>query len=149
MSTRRFDTGGFSLVEVTLALGVAAFCLVAVFGLLPTALQVQSTATEETASIGIASAIAADLRGTPRESPASQRFSIPIGSETTLFFTAEGEPSASLAGDSRYRITVTFPPNGGGARSAIFANVRVSWPAPAAPARAAGSRTSFVAIDRS
>lgn len=148
MTTRRFDAEAFSLVEVTLALGVAAFCLVAIFGLLPTALQVQSTATEETASIGIASAIAADLRATPRESSSSGRFAIPIGSETTLFFSAEGEPSASVARDSRYRTTITFPPNRGGERNAIFANVMVSWPAPAAPARAAGSRTTFVAIDR-
>ena len=38
----------FSLVEVTLALGVAAFCLIAVFGLMPVGVQTNRNATSQT-----------------------------------------------------------------------------------------------------
>ena len=40
----------FSLVEVTLALGVAAFCLIAVFGLLLVGVQTNQRATSQTAA---------------------------------------------------------------------------------------------------
>lgn len=138
----------FSLVEVALALGVAAFCLVTVFALLPTAFNIQSTSTGETSSIVIASAIESDLRATPTGISNSPQFSIPIGTTITLYFSGEGQSSPSLNADSRYRCTITFPPNPVGARGATFATVQISWPAPASPENALGSRSSFVALDR-
>ena len=54
-------TGAFSLVEVTLALGVAAFCLIAVFGLVPVGLQTNRNATSQTAATNIIAAVVADL----------------------------------------------------------------------------------------
>ena len=43
---RKLSTAAaFSLVELTLALGVAAFCLVAVFGLVPVGVQTNRSAT--------------------------------------------------------------------------------------------------------
>ena len=147
--TRSFHRlGAFSLVEVTLALGVTGFCLIAIFGLLPTALQLQSNASEETASIGVASALSSDLRATSGTRSRSARFSIPLGTTTTLFFDGNGSPSPSLTQQSRYRATIEFPSNSGGG-TATFATVRISWPAPAEVANAAGSRIAFVAIDRS
>ena len=38
----------FSLVEVTLALGIAAFCLIAVFGLMPVGVQTNRNAISQT-----------------------------------------------------------------------------------------------------
>ena len=40
----------FSLVEVTLALGIAAICLVALFGLMPVGVQTNRSATSQTAA---------------------------------------------------------------------------------------------------
>ena len=40
-------TAGFSMIEVTLAVGIIGFCLVAVIGLLPTGLRTQQDAQEE------------------------------------------------------------------------------------------------------
>jgi uncharacterized protein (TIGR02598 family) len=49
----------FSLIELTLALGVVSFCLIAVFGLLPVGIQTSQEAISETASASILSAVIA------------------------------------------------------------------------------------------
>src|SRR5438094_7676946 len=56
----------FSLVEVTLALGVAAFCLLAVFGLMPIGVQTNRNTTSQTAAANIMAAVVADLRATSK-----------------------------------------------------------------------------------
>ncbi|MGH7984232.1 MAG: hypothetical protein ACREFF_13990 [Candidatus Udaeobacter sp.] len=56
----------FSLVEVTLALGVAAFCLLAVFGLMPIGVQTNRNATSQTRATNISAAVIADMRTTPK-----------------------------------------------------------------------------------
>lgn len=150
--------GGFSLVEVTLALGVAAFCLIVVFGLIPVGLRSNQAAVEQTAAVGILSSIAADLRATPRTSPAgqkiaSQRYAIDIPanpvttqSVATLFLDEDGNWSKTADAKSRYRLTVTFPPDGADTRRATLAHLKVSWPSSAA--EPVGYAESFVALDR-
>jgi uncharacterized protein (TIGR02598 family) len=149
--------GGFSLVEVTLALGVAAISLLAIFTLLPIGLRINQHSIEQTAAIDILSAVIADLRATPSTIPrggavTSKQFSISIpaaGSTgtTTLFFNTAGQSSTSLQPDSRYRIIVKFLSNGGGAKTATFAGLQMTWPA-AAAANAQGSAEMFAAFDR-
>ncbi|PYJ64415.1 MAG: Verru/Chthon cassette protein B, partial [Verrucomicrobia bacterium] len=41
-------TSAFSLVEVTLAIGIAALCLITVFGLVPIGVQTTRNATSQT-----------------------------------------------------------------------------------------------------
>ncbi|HEX8899452.1 MAG TPA: Verru_Chthon cassette protein B [Chthoniobacterales bacterium] len=149
---RRFP-GGFSLVEVALALGVAAFCLLAVFALLPVGLKTQQMAIEQTAANRIVSAVIADLRCTPPTATSSPAFAITIpsntaGSSSTLFYDNEGHSSVTLDANSRYQLTITFAPNGTGGRAATLAHLIVTWPAAATPANAAGSSETFVALDR-
>jgi uncharacterized protein (TIGR02598 family) len=151
---------GFSLVEVTLAIGVAAISLLAIFSLLPIGLQTNQRAIEQTASVDILSAVAADLRATPVTNPrggaaTSSQFGIsmpgnPVGGTTTmtLFFNSAGQSSTSLQSDSRYRLAVTFVPNGSGTKTATFADLKVTWPAAAAAANAQGSAEMFAAFDR-
>ena len=145
---------GFSLVEVTLALGVAAICLLTVFAFLPVGLRTTQNANEQLAAADIIDAVAADLRATPTTISTSPRFAIPIPTNpvattttTTFFLDAEGEFSPALTADSRYRLLVTFLPNGGG-RSATLANLKMTWPAAASPDTAAGSSEMFLALDR-
>src|SRR5438876_4585783 len=57
---------GFSLVEVTLALGIAAFCLLAVFGLMPIGVQTNRNTTSQSAAANIIAAVVADLRAASR-----------------------------------------------------------------------------------
>ena len=151
---------GFSLVEVTLALGVAAVSLLAIFALLPVGIKTNQVAIEQTASTDIFSAVAADLRATPVTNPrgaarTSSRFGIPIPANpvsaktaVTLYFTTDGQFATSLATNSRYRITVTFLPNGTGNRTATFVDLTGTWPAAANIGNAGGSAEMFIALDR-
>ena len=160
MKLRVDQQNGFSLVELTLALGVAAISLLAIFGLLPIGLQTNQRATEQAASAGILSAVAADLRATPVTTPrgsatTSLQFAIsipgnPVAGTTTstLFFNSEGQFSTSLQTDSRYRLVVTFLPNGPGAKTATLADLTMTWPAPAAATNAQGTAEMFAAFDR-
>jgi len=112
MKTLRKSPPAFSLIEVTIALGIAAFCLITVFALLPIGINTNQNAFEQTAAAGIATAIAADLHGTPVVSTvattsSTSRFQIVIpqaGQSTvpvigngspnfqTMFFTENGAP---------------------------------------------------------
>ncbi|MEY2505422.1 MAG: hypothetical protein QOG27_1702 [Verrucomicrobiota bacterium] len=150
----------FSLVEVTLALGVAAISLLAIFALLPVGVRTNQIAIEQTASTDILSAVAADLRATPVAVPrgratTSPRFAVEIpanpltaATTTTLFFTGQGRFSTSIKADSRSRVTVTFLPNGTGARSATLVDLKATWPAAASIPNAGGTAEMFMALDR-
>jgi uncharacterized protein (TIGR02598 family) len=144
---------GFSLVELTLALGVAAFCFLAVFGLLPVGLKTQQLAIEQTVTTQIVSAVIADLRNTHRAATSSSLFGIGIpgnssSSSSTIFFDSQGRFSTALDANSRYRSTITFTPNSAGVRRATLAHLRVTWPAAANATNAGGSNETFVALDR-
>jgi len=154
MSRPAVFESGFSLVEVTLALGVAALCLMTVFAFLPVGLRTTQNAKEQLASADIISAVAADLRATPATTSTSPRLAIPIPTNpvsatttTALFFDAEGEFSPAITADSRYQLTVTFLRNSG-ARSATLVNLKITWPAAASPDNAAGFGEMFLALDR-
>ena len=79
MKRLKFNVGAFSLVEVTLALGVAAFCLLAVFGLVPVGVQTNRNATSQTAAANIMAAVVGDLRATPKANTTSAQFGINSG----------------------------------------------------------------------
>jgi uncharacterized protein (TIGR02598 family) len=140
--------GSFSLVELTLALGVASFCLIAVFGLLPVGIRTSQDAISETASVSILSAVIADLRATPETTATSPQFGLTFGSQATLYFDSNGRSATMTA--SRYRLTISFPANPTGSYAATFAHLEVSWPAPVDPATTppAGFVESFAAFDR-
>ena len=79
---KRASHCGFSLVEVTLALGVAAFCLIAVFGLIPVGVQTNRNATSQTAATNIIASVIADMRATTFS--ISPQYGITFGSAKTL-----------------------------------------------------------------
>ena len=53
----------FSLIEVTLAIGVAGFSLLVILGLLTVSLKTHQSSTNQTVANSIISQVAADLRG--------------------------------------------------------------------------------------
>ena len=146
------STTAFSLVELTFALGIAAFCLIAVFGLMPVGVQTNRNATSQTAATSILSNVIADMRATPRTASTSTQYGIAFStsSTTTLYFDSEGQFATSLGANSRYRLTVTIPTNPAGANSATFADLKVTWPAAVNPATTTpgGSTEMFAAFDR-
>jgi uncharacterized protein (TIGR02598 family) len=149
----------FSLVEVTLALGIAAFCLLAVFGIMPVGVQTNSNATSQTAATNIMAAVIADLRATPSVNTKSSQFCISFGTPTTLYFDNAGQCSTDLAGSTspcgsfwapalttRYQLKVTWASSGWNGLQ--YADVKITWPAAATVANAAGSTEMFAAFDR-
>lgn len=157
----------FSLVEVTLALGVAAFCLIAVFGLMPVGVQTNRNATSQTAATTILTSVVSDMRTTARATPGARISSLyniiipargSIGQPQKRYFDGEGrcstDPAGSVRPDGsswvppiqlRYQLNVSFPP---GATGLTYADIKVTWPAAPAPANASGSVDLFAAFDR-
>jgi len=137
----------FSLVEVTLALGIAAFCLIAVFGLMPVGVQTNRNATSQTAATNIMAAVVADLRATPTTTNTSSQFTISFGTNgtQTRYFDGSGTASISRTDNSRYRLDITWNSAPTGLR---YADVKVWWPAAATQANASGSTEMFASFDR-
>jgi uncharacterized protein (TIGR02598 family) len=147
----------FSLVEVTLALGIAAFCLVALFGLMPVGIQTNRSAACQTAATNIAAAVIADLRGTSIANATSSQFCVSFGTPATLYFDSAGRCSSDLAGSTspcgstwapvlstRYQLNITWT----GSSSLRYADLKITWPAAATTANANGSLEMFAAFDR-
>jgi uncharacterized protein (TIGR02598 family) len=144
---RKRITSAFSLVEVTLALGVAAFCLIAVFGLMPVGVQTNRNATSQTAATNIMAAVVADLRATPKARPTSSQFGITFGTNPPpLYFDGTGQFATTLGANSRYQLNITWNPSA--PSGSPYADVKVTWPAAATPANASGSVETFAAFDR-
>jgi len=145
-------TSAFSLVEVTLAVGLAGFCLITIFGLMPVGVQTNRNATSQTAATNIMAAVVADLRATPKANTTSTQFSMTFGtnrcadgcSQPPLYFNSAGQFTTSLGPNSRYQLNVTWY----GSSGLRYADLKVSWPAAATAANAAGSTEMFVAFDR-
>lgn len=149
---------GFSLVEICLALGLAAFCLLAIYSLLPIGLRANLESSEETVATGILSQVVSDLISCPATTPRGQgqttkQFAIaipgnPIAAEsaaTPLYFSETGFDGATAKPLSQYRVEVTFLPNSG-SNSATMVSLRARWPA--AAANPLGKVETFVALDR-
>jgi uncharacterized protein (TIGR02598 family) len=147
MTYRNYKLGAFSLVEVTLALGVGAFCLIAVFGLVPVGVQTNRNATSQTAATNIIAAVVSDLRATPKTSATSSQFGITFGTNPPpLYFDGAGQFTTALGANSRYQVNITW--NSSGFTGLRYADVKVTWPAAATPANASGSSEVFAAFNR-
>jgi uncharacterized protein (TIGR02598 family) len=137
----------FSLVELVLALGVMAFCLYAVFGLMPVGMQTNRNATSQTAATNIIAAIVADLRTTSAAATTSPQFAITFGTDKRLYLDASGQASTSLSPDSRYQLNIKWNSAPTGLH---YADLKVTWPAPVDPeiTTPSGSVETFAAFDR-
>jgi type II secretory pathway pseudopilin PulG len=174
MKRSRAKPRAFSLVEVTLALGVAAFCLIAVLGLLPTGLKTQQNSIQQTTANQIISTIFSDLRADVRLPPGQASKACPdppdpnqpcqwsnlhghwrsVAVPDTLYFTNEAKQTGTINGSPpadavfRAKITYRFPPS----ETTSLADIRVTWPAQIDPdqpgAVPAGSVRSLIAVNR-
>jgi Tfp pilus assembly protein PilV len=167
MKHRSRASSAFSLVEVALALGVAAFCFVAVLGMLPVGLKTQQAGAQQTKANAIISQLTdflrADVRLPPGQASKVQgNWSnlhghwLAVAVPDTLFFTNDllqtgsvtqaTAPTAPADAAFRAKITYLFPPTA----TTSIAKISVSWPAPVNPATTvpAGSAEAFVAVNR-
>lgn len=154
----------FSLVEVTIALGVAAFCLLAILGLLQTGLTSEKTTVGKTVATGLLSTVFTDLISTAPGNTASRAFQISLASQAattpqTLYFSEAGEPTGVInsppTSDSRYRVTVGIQSAPAQSQSPAQARILVTWPAGADPlpaqwpSKSSGSVEVVTWLDRS
>ncbi len=81
MNLKKTAAAAFTLIEVSLALGVAGFCLTTILGLISVGLNSNQASSEQTVSSDIAKAVMADLRATPAGAQTSPRFgfTVPAG----------------------------------------------------------------------
>ncbi|XHR29708.1 MAG: hypothetical protein ACFUZC_03940 [Chthoniobacteraceae bacterium] len=150
MNTKR--SAAFSLIEVSLALGIVAFCIPSIVGLLSVGMSNNQISSEQIVGTGILTAVSSDLRATPAASASSQQFNIAIPASTeeqkeTIYLTQEGKIVATAL-DAYFLVTVTFlSSNNVVGDNSTLANVKVSWPAKAS-ASARGAVEMFVALNR-
>jgi len=167
------ESAAFSLVEVTLALGVAAFCLVVLLGLFPATLKTQQSSIQQTTANQIISQIYSVLRADVRLPPGQANKVCPdpphpnepcnwsdlhghwrdVAAPDTMYFTNEGRQTGNLNGDPpqdavfRAKLTYRFPPSD----TTSLADIRVTWPAQVNPDNGgvpAGSVTTTIAVNR-
>jgi Tfp pilus assembly protein PilV len=174
MKKRLNNNSAFSLVEVTMALAVAVFCLVSVFGLLPVGITTTQTSIQQTAAANIARAIISDLRTTPVTQPASDqnspnyKITIPATAaqtiKHTIFLLDDGTASGAEDQDAvantnpnltpKYRATLIFTPSNNSQKTATQVRILITWPAmadrstAATPTNFTGSYETFTALDR-
>ncbi len=113
----------FSLVEVTLALGIISFAFVAIFGMLPVALDTARDSIDRTRGAQIAQRLFAETQQTPFDQLGSL-----VGS--VFWFDGDGEEIASATADSiggpaGYVYSATLAQSGAGP-GAAFSGTRTS-----------------------
>ena len=176
MKSRTYDLG-FSLVEVTLALGITAFCLLAVLGLLPSGTAVSYSATQTTKANLVAAQVMNFLRADVQLPPGQANKVCGDGTQNcswanlhghwgqvaqpdNLYFTNEVKQTGnanpgSVPSDAAFVANMKYlqPPT----VTTSIARITVAWPAPAARVLAngdldltnvAGSLEFFVTVNR-
>ncbi|MDR0534543.1 MAG: prepilin-type N-terminal cleavage/methylation domain-containing protein [Verrucomicrobiales bacterium] len=138
---------GFSLVEVVLAIGIMAFGLIVIIGLLPIGIKSNRDSTEESQAVNIMQAVIADRQGTDYTLN-SAVYQIPMISGSSANFPTSGTFGITDSGSTtalstsgttiaRYAVVYTLYsgsqaaaviPNNQSPVSAVM-NIRVSWPA--------------------
>lgn len=149
MKTLSKSSACFSLVEVTIALGIAAIALIAIFGLLPIGAQTNRNATSQTAAVNILAAVTADMRATPNGLTTSGQYHITFGTGQTFYFDELGNFVVSIpSATSKYRLDISYPTTSGLTRAPTYVRFDLTWPAQATPANAEGAKQLFAAFDR-
>ncbi|MDR1191249.1 MAG: Verru_Chthon cassette protein B [Verrucomicrobiales bacterium] len=150
---RTVNKHAFSLVEVVLAIGVMAFGLMVIIGLLPIGMKSNRDSTEENQAVSIMQAVIADRQGTdydkesaiygvPALSGTSDSAQWSSGDSGTCYVLVSGSVvqvndsvTSEVVADSRYMVIYTLYSGTNlivsGNTSPINAimNIRVSWPA--------------------
>lgn len=145
-SGRRYlrDRSGFSLIEVVVALGVVAFAIVAILGLVPTGLQTSRNSQNDSRAAQIAQAVFASLASqAPRQ---FSNISLPLDdnspvsfdlsqSETKSFYADNDGKLVGTVASAAYEITAATnkSPTGFDQGYANQVTLTVAWPPAANP----------------
>ena len=143
------DQAGFSLVEVVIAVGIAAFCLVVMLGLIPTGLNTNKDSSGETAAANIVRNIFSDLRATAKTNTTTSLYGItfPSGASpaiSTNYWDDAGATNSSNSILTKYMSTVTVISNS----PTLTVSLLITWPHTALTNTAPGRYEVMTAIDR-
>ncbi len=130
MSPRR-GARAFSLVEVSLALGVVAFALVGLLGLFPAGLAASRDNANETRAAQLAQSVFTTLRGQPLASAelGGAVLDLTASNQTTLYAAQDGLEITNAFGPARlFVLDVRWSPADGMVGDAAMVSVSVSWP---------------------
>jgi uncharacterized protein (TIGR02598 family) len=136
-NTTQRKTDGFTLIEVCVALGIAAICILTLQQVIPTSLKVANNASDQSAASAMMSAISQDLRNTPAGQNTSPGFGITLPVDATnastlistnLYLAADGV-GVNSPSQARYAATVWMS-NAASATvtSLTTARIKVYWP---------------------
>jgi Tfp pilus assembly protein PilV len=143
------ESAGFSLVEVVMAVGIVAFCLLAIVGLAGVGMKVSRDSAEEMKATMLGSQLLQVRREFPTNTD-NAAGTLPFGSIrvadpssgsgfSTNFITADGTQCAAT--NAAYRVLYRISPNTA-ARSSTVA-LRLEWPVQS-PSSSGASATEFV-----
>jgi uncharacterized protein (TIGR02598 family) len=152
-------TKGFSLVEVVVAIGIAVFCLVPIFALLPVGLQTNQATFHETIAASLAGTVSTDLRATPSAIGSSPYFGLTLPSSgsaavtSTIYLSDTGvKLTVPSSTGPTYLATIVLTPSASGTMNASTARILITWPALAnqangtVPTQYAGSFETLIGL---
>ncbi len=145
---------------MTLALGIASFGLLALFGLLPVGISSNQASIEQTNAANIATAIITDLRQTPSAaaiaanptlSAKSSRYGIDVSQSYPTaapyaFYLDDTGALQTTAATAHYKGTLVLTQPAAGQRGAAQGSITIGWPAGAS--NPLGTVSEFTALDR-
>ena len=146
MKARSGKVGGFSLVEIALALAILAFCLLTLLALLSEGADSYRDAGAQSTMVNIATMVVRDLQATPSSGTSPEYgFAIPAAAGTasgttpqTVYVDASGTATGPIntppTSNSIYRISLYFtPPTSAGQKTATLGRILLTFPAQADP----------------
>lgn len=133
----------FSLVEVTIALGIASFCLLSILGLLLTGLTSEKSTVGQTIASSLLSQVYSELASASGTDAKTKTLEISLSQTSmatpqTLYFSESGKPTGQIGtaptADSRYRVSIGLQrPTAPTAHAPTIVRIIVTWPAAADP----------------
>jgi len=134
---KRFSPKGsqaFSLVEVTLALGIISFGLIAIMGLIPKGLGIVKESADEAVALNILAAVSSDLQCVGSNTTDSASYKIPVDSANSGkgYFDGDGNwlGNSAVSSDAVYVLSWTIQARS--LQSPPAASLSIGWPAKAA-----------------
>lgn len=111
---------GFSLVEVTIAIGIVSFAMVSILGLMPVGLSTMRQAMDQTTEAQLVRKISGEALLTPYAKLGD------YAAKSPFYFTAEGIPQRAMDDQTRYEVNLrsastVYP--GSSAESALSSSV--------------------------
>jgi uncharacterized protein (TIGR02598 family) len=126
-----FSKNAFSLIEVVIALGIFAFCIVGIVGLLPIAANSVKSVSQETNANNIAESISGFWQVAPTGAPSSGNFTMgnfTVGTtgNQTLYYNSEGSNVDDLTDAS---LRLVYDVNAlSGFPNTFTVNLTFTWP---------------------